>query len=177
MNEYSIRISNGKVIGDSLFFLLANELLNKECEKLCDFTTALDKDPEQKQHRIAEYKCAKYRYATISLVHSTVYNNNYCRKSHNIEYSRYLLSPFNAIFEEKTEHLALYESAPKNEKPDYSLYYAILAFVEKERMLLEEKLLRADDWEAVELKERIGGFQFSKECLEKAWQMRKDVDQ
>ena len=93
MNAYSIEVNNGKIIGDSTFFRIANDLLHKECKRLCDFTDALDKDPLQKKQKIAEYKCAKYRYAAVSLIHSTVYNNNRCRKLHNIEYSHYLLQP------------------------------------------------------------------------------------
>ena len=104
MNEYSICVSNGKVVGDSAFFLIANDLLGKESKRLCDFTDALDKDPLQKKQKIAEYKCAKYRYAAVSLIHSTVYNNNRCRKLHNIEYSHYLLQPFDEIFKEYNEH-------------------------------------------------------------------------
>lgn len=175
MNDYSIHISNGKVIGDSVFFLLANDLLGKECIRLCDFTDALDKESAQKKDRIAEYKCAKYRYAAVSLIHSTVYNNNRCRKMHNIEYSHYLLTPFDDIFKVQTEYLALYESAPTNEKPDYSLYYSMLTFADKELAELEGKLQNATDWEKIELEERIGGLNFAKECLDEAWQRRKDV--
>ena len=53
MNEYSIYVSNGKVIGDSTFYILANESLRKECKRLCDFTDALDKEPLKKKENIA----------------------------------------------------------------------------------------------------------------------------
>ena len=175
MNEYSIHVSNGKVVGDSSFYLFANGSLEKECKRLCDFTDALDKDPLQKKQKIAEYKCAKYRYAAVSLIHSTVYNNNRCRKLHNIEYSHYLLQPFDEIFKECTDYLTLYKSAPDNEKPDFSLYYAMLEFTEREIAKLKEKNQNANDWEKVELEECIGGLEFAKECLNEAWQRRKDV--
>ena len=175
MNAYSIEVNNGKIIGDSSFFRIANDLLHKECKRLCDFTDALDKDPLQKKQKIAEYKCAKYRYAAVSLIHSTVYNNNRCRKLHNIEYSHYLLQPFDEIFKECTEHLALYKSAPDNEKPDFSLYYAMLEFTKREIAKLKEKNQNANDWEKVEIEERIGGLNFAKECLNEAWQRRKEV--
>ena len=175
MNAYSIEVNNGKIIGDSTFFRIANDLLHKECKRLCDFTDALDKDPLQKKQKIAEYKCAKYRYAALSLIHSTVYNNNRCRKLHKIEYSHYLLQPFDEIFKECTEHLALYKSAPDNEKPDFSLYYAMLEFTKREIAKLEEKNQNANDWEKVEIEERIGGLNFAKECLNEAWQRRKEV--
>lgn len=175
MNEYSICVSNGKVVGDSAFFLIANDLLGKESKRLCDFTDSLDKDPLQKKENIAEYKCAKYRYASVSLIHSTVNNNNRCRKLHNIEYSHYLLQPFDEIFKECTDYLALYESAAANEKPDFSLYYAMLAFTERELIVLNEKSQNATDWEKIELEERIGGLNFAKECLNEAWQRRREV--
>jgi hypothetical protein len=175
MVEYLIHVENGKVIGDSTFYILANESLSKECKRLCDFTDALDKDRAQKKEKIAEYKCAKYRYASVSLIHSTVKMNNFQRQKYNIEYSHYVLRPFDEILKERTEYLTLYESAPTGEKPDYSLYYAMLAFAERELNKLESKLEKATDWEKVELKERIGGLNFAKECLEEAWQRRGEV--
>ncbi len=178
MNEYSIHVSNGKVIGDSTFYLLANDLLGKECKRLCDFTDMLDKKPTEKKKCIAEYKCAKYRYASVSLIHSTVYNNNRCRKLHNIEYSHYLLSPFDdEFFKKNIDYFTLYESVPANEKPDYSLYYSMITFAETEIATLEEKLTQATDWEKIELEERIGGLCFAKTCLDEAWQKRKDVSE
>ena len=175
MSEYSICVSNGKVIGDSVFFLISTELLNKENKRLCDFTDALDKDTCQKKKRIVEYKCTKYRYASVSLVHSILCNINRFRKLHNLEYSHYLLQHFDEIFKEYDEYLTLYESAPANEKPDYSLYYSMLAFAERELAKLNEKIQNATDWEKVELEERIGGLKFVKECLNEAWQRRKEV--
>ena len=177
MSDYSIHISGGKVIGDSTFFRIANDLLDKESKQLCGFTDALDKDTAQKKEKIVEYKCAKYRYAAVSLIHSTIYNNNRCRKLHNLEYSHYLLQPFDEVFKECDEYLTLYESAPANEKPDYSLYYAMLGFTERELTELLQKCYRATDWEKVELEERIGGLQFAKDCLDKAWAERKGVSQ
>ena len=175
MNEYSIYVLNGKVIGDSTFFLISTELLNKENKRLCDFTDALDKDTIQKKERIVEYKCTKYRYASVSLLYSVLYNINRCRKLHNIEYSHYLLQHFDEIFKENDEYLTLYEAAPANEKPDYSLYYSMVAFAEKELAELNEKIPNANDWEKIELEERIGGLEFAKECLNEGWQRRKDV--
>jgi len=171
MIEHSIHIENGKVIGDSSFFLIVNDLLSNESKRLCDFTDALDKDPHQKKEMIAEYKCAKYRYASVVLIESTVYHNNRCRKLHNIEYSHYLMRPFDDLLRENAEYLALYESAPESEKPDYSLYYSMIIFTERELGVLNEKIPNATDWEKVELAERIGGLKFAKDCLDKAWCM------
>jgi len=92
-----------------------------------------------------------------------------------MEYSHYLLLPFDDLLKAQTEHLALYETSPANEKPDCSLYYAMLAFADRELKKIEEKFPLATDWEKVELEERIGGLNFAKECLDTAWQKRKDV--
>ncbi|MFR3309953.1 MAG: hypothetical protein ACLTTQ_05015 [Christensenellales bacterium] len=126
MNEYSIHVTDGKVIGDSALYLTANDLLGRESKRLCDLTDALDKStPEKKNNKIAEYKCAKYRYAAVSLIHSIVYNINHFRKTNNLEYSHYLLQPFDDIFREYPEYLTLYEAAADDEKPDLSLYYSV----------------------------------------------------
>lgn len=175
MNEYSIYVSNGKVIGDSTFYILANESLSKECKRLCDFTDALDKEPLKKKENIAEYKCAKYRYAAVSTIHTLLQMNNFHRKQNRIEYSHYVLVNFDKIFMERVEYFALYEAADANEKPDYSLYYALLAMTEKELAKLETNLENSSDWERIELEERIGGWRFAKECLDEAWQRRKEV--
>lgn len=175
MSKYSIQVVNGKIIGDSVFFIRASEALDKECDRLCYFTDALDRDPAQKRENMADYKCAKYRYASVSLIQNTIYHNNQCRKLHDLAYSHYLLRPFEDIFKEKAEHLALYESVPTDQKPDYSLYYAMSAFIGKELDKLNAKLQNASDWERIELEERIGGLVFAKECLDEAWQKREDV--
>ena len=40
---------------------------------------------------------------------------------------------------------------------------------------LEERFANANDWEKIELEERIDGLKFAKSCLDEAWQRRKDV--
>ena len=47
----------------------------------------------------------------------------------------------------------------------------------RELIKLNEKMQNATDWEKVEIEERIGGLQFAKECLNEAWQRRKEVIQ
>ena len=102
-----------------------------------------------------------------------IYNNNECRTRFNLEKYHYLIQPFDEMFKEHSEYLALYESASADEKPDYSLYYMALVFTDRELSSLNIKKQNANDWEKVELEERIGGLQFAKECLNDAWQKRK----
>lgn len=164
-------------MNDSTFYHLINDSLRTECKQLCDFTDTLDKTPAEKKSHIAEYKCAKYRYASLSLIHSIIHNNNHFRKLCNLKYSHYLLLPFDEILKKHADYLNLYESAPENEQPDFSLYYAILAFAEEEIEKLERKLPTATDWEKIELNERIGGLKYAITCLDNAWQRRKEVFQ
>ena len=58
------------------FYTLADEALAAECARIEAFTAELDKNPTEKKAQIAEYKCAKYRYATISAVHASMHNIN-----------------------------------------------------------------------------------------------------
>ena len=160
---------------DTTFYFLVHEALSRECKRLCDFTDNLDKNQAEKKQQIAEYKCAKYRYASVSLIDSTVYNINRCRKTHNLKEFHYLLLPFDEIFKKHDDYLSIYDSAPDAEKPDIGLYYAMIALADVEIVKLEEKISVANDWEKIELEERIGGLKFAKICLDEAWQKRKDV--
>ena len=51
----------------------------------------------------------------------------------------------------------------------------MLAFTERELAKLNKKIQNANDWEKIELEERIGGLNFVKKCLNHAWQRRKEV--
>ena len=161
-----------KITGDSVFYTLAYNTIKEEGERLEAFCAELDKNPALKKAQIAEYKCAKYRYAGVSVLHAVLYNNNRCRKIHDLQYSHYLLMAFNEYLKNHKEYFPLYESAPESEKPDYSLYYGMLAFAEKQMSELEEKLPLANDWERVELTERLGGWRFGVNCLHEAWEKK-----
>lgn len=154
------------------FYPLAYEALREECRRICEFTDTLDKKPSEKKQKIAEYKCAKYRYAAVSLIESTIYHNDRCRKRFDLAYSHHLLLPFDEIFKEEAERVAEYESLPPSEQPDYSLYHALRVFTVREIRKLEEKLPSANDWESVELNERLGGLRFSLTCLDEAWKKK-----
>ena len=154
------------------FYKLADEALSRECARIESFTDALDKDSAAKKEQIAEYKCAKYRYATVSLIHASIHNINRCRGLHDMSAFHYLLLPFDELFKQHGDYLALYDAAADTDKPDYSLYYAMLAFIADETAKLESKLPHASDWETVELTERMGGLKFAKACLDEAWDQR-----
>ena len=79
------------------------------------------------------------------------------------------------IFKKNIGYEEFYQQASKDEKPDYSLYYAISAFSDLEIEKLNSNLQNATDWERIELEERINGLRFAKECLDEAWRKRKEV--
>lgn len=158
----------------SRFFQIANELIRAETKKQESFCATLDKNPAEKKKRIAEYKCAKYRYAGTSKV--------WCRFLHSHRVAaknasnHYLLPDINEIFVSVPDYVALYETAADVEKQDFALYYGHIAYADSEIAKLEATTENATDWEAIELKERICGLQLAKECLNKAWQRRKEVE-
>ncbi|MBQ4274825.1 MAG: hypothetical protein IJB94_07680 [Clostridia bacterium] len=158
---------------NSAFFQNAVKLINEETKKLESFCNELDKDPIAKKNNIAEYKCAKYRYAGATAVWCMFFHSHRVA-SKNVQ-NHYLISQVNDIFVTIPEYMALYENAPDDEKRDYALYYGVLAFANAEIAKFEEKLAYASEWEKIELEERIGGLQFAKVCLDEAWQKRKDV--
>ena len=160
------------IMVNTKFYMIVDEALSNECKRLCDFTDALDKAPAEKKKQIADYKCTKYRYAAVSAVHAAIHNINRCRGLHDMSATHHLLRPFDILLKQHEDYMALYDAADEGEKPDYSLYYAMLAFIEEESSKLESKLPHASDWEAVELEERIGGLQFAKACLDEAWAKR-----
>ena len=157
------------------FFQIALDLINAETKKLETFCDTLDTNPVEKKNRIAEYKCAKYRYAGATNVWCRFFHSH--RVAAKNANNHYLLPDINEAFISISEYVALYENAADDEKQDFALYYGHIAFADSEIAKLESKLEHATDWERVELKERIGGLNFAKECLNEAWQRRKEVIQ
>ncbi len=157
---------------NSRFFQLVRELIHTEIEKLDNFCAALDKDPIAKKSRIAEYKCTKYRYAGVTNVWCMFFHSHRVAERNALNY--YLIPQVSEIFITIPEYVALYDNAPDDEKRDYALYYGVSAFTDFEIAKLKARLQNATDWEKVELEERIGGLKFAKECLDEAWQKRKD---
>ncbi len=160
-------------MGNSRFYQIGIGLINAETKRLDDFCDALDKNPAERKKKITEYKCAKYRYAGVINIWYAFFHSH--RTAERNAEKHYLLPKVNDIFIEIPEYVALYDNAPDNEKRDFALYYGVTAFADSKITELEAKLPLATDWEKVELEERIGGLRFAKECLDEAWQKRKDV--
>lgn len=158
---------------NSRFFQIAVELINAETKKLESYCEKLDKNPIEKKSRIAEYKRAKFRYAGATNVWCMFFHSHRVAER-NIK-NHYLIPQVNEVFITKPEYVALYDSAPDEEKRDYALYYGVIAFADFEISNLETQLPHSTDWEKIELEERIGGLRFAKECLDEAWSRRKEV--
>ena len=150
---------------DSVFFEAATRAMHEENQRLLTYTDALDKDPEAKREEIAEYKCAKYRYAAICNVHARFLHSN--RLKAKLAGTHYVLAPVEEALLLRPELLAEYEAA--EDKPNAGLYLGFIAFTDQRISECEDMLTRATDWEAVELTERLGGYRFVRECLYDAW--------
>lgn len=160
-------------MNDSAFYTAAYTALKREVDRLEAFTGALDKDPAAKKAHIADYKCAKYRYATVSEVHSMLLN---CYRLKNKLYSsHYLLLPVEEQLLTRADYVAIYDNAPDAEKPDVGLYYGMLAFTDFLIADTTAKRPLADDWERIELSHRLDGYAFGKMCLENAWRAREEA--
>ena len=149
----------------SVFFETAARAMREENRRLLAYTDALDQDPAAKRGQIAEYKCAKYRYAAISNVHARFLHSN--RLKATLANSHYVLAPIEETLLLRPELLAEYESA--EDKPSAGLYLGFTAFTDKKIAECEDELTQATDWEAIELTERLGGYRFARECLYDAW--------
>lgn len=151
---------------DSVFFTRAHRDLSAEYIRLEDFCAELDADPTAKKERIAEYKCAKYRYASVLRILYHCIRVMSMGKSH---------LPTKEALEGKPEYQALVDGAAEESRLDYLMYYGVRAIAEKEAADYEGKLNGATDWEKVELTERLGGLYYAMDCLDKAWAERKGV--
>ena len=128
----------------SNFFQIALDLINTETKKLEIFCDTLDKKPLEKRNRIAEYKCAKYRYAGATNVWCRFFHSH--RVAAKNANNHYLLPDINEAFISIPEYVALYEKASEGEKQDFALYYGHIAFADSEIAKLESKLEHATDW-------------------------------
>ena len=158
---------------DTVFFTLVSQSLSAECRRLCDFTDELDRSPNEKKERIAEYKCAKYRYAGVSNIQVIFYHSH--RVAESFAHTHYLPPHMEPLFLASSAWVEAYETADEANRPDIALMGATLAFTEDKITENRQKRAHASDWEAVELEERMGGLQFAKACLDEAWNNRTEV--
>lgn len=152
---------------DSIFYNIAYAALQQEINRIEAFTGNLDKNPAVKREQIAEYKCAKYRYAAVSRLYCMLRN---CRRyGERFRNHHYLLLILEEMLKKREDYIALYDSAPNEEKPDYGLYYGMMEFADSLIAEASQKLPYATDWEKIELECRLDGYYFGKKCLEDAW--------
>ena len=158
---------------DTVFFTLVSQSLSAECRRLCDFTDELDRSPNEKKERIAEYKCAKYRYAGVSNIQVIFYHSH--RVAESFAHTHYLPPHMEPLFLASSAWVEAYETADEANRPDIALMGATLAFTEDKITENRQKRAHANDWEAVELDQRLGGYEFAKACLLEAWNNRTEV--
>ena len=166
MNEYLI---HNETNNKSAFYLMAIDPLDKECTRLSTLTDAFDKNPAHKKEHIASYKCAKYRYASVARIYNLLYHG------YRVYHKPAIHLDIENCIQNNAELSMLCNQADDNERIDCKLYYGISSIAKEMNETYSQKLIHATDWEKVELEERIGGLSFAIECLNEAWEKRKDV--
>ncbi len=162
-------IRDGKELNpgkDSAFYAYSHEALYAESQRLEALIQHFDQNPTEKKANMADYKCLRFRRASVDSIHMMLYHGNrvYQRSAVHVDIENSLAA--------RPDYLSICGSAPTNEIIEYKLYYGITAFIESKMNEYEDSLLHASDWEKVELTERIGGLRFAQACLDEAWSKR-----
>ena len=148
------------------FYTDAHDALYAESQRLAIQIQHFDQNPAEKKANMADYKCLRFRRASVDSICMMLYHGNRV----------YRLPGIHLIIENalntRPDYLSICESAPASELIDYKLYYGISAHIESKLAEHEAKLPHASDWETVELTERMGGLRFAKVCLDEAWSQR-----
>ena len=153
-------------ITERAFYAYAHEALHAESQRLEAQILHFDQKPDEKKAHMADYKCLRFRCASVNSICRMLYHGNrvYRRPAVHLDIENCLAG--------RPDYLSICESAPDEERIDYKLYYGISAHIESKLAEYEAGLAHAADWEAVELEERMGGLQFAKACLDEAWDKR-----
>ena len=153
-------------ITERAFYAYAHEALYAESQRLTMRIQHFDQNPADKKANMADYKCLRFRCASVDSIYMMLYHGNrvYRRPAVHLDIENSLAA--------RPDYLSICESAPASELIDYKLYYGISAHIESKLAEHEAKLPHATDWETVELTERMGGLRFAKACLDEAWDKR-----
>lgn len=148
------------------FYTDAHDALHAESQRLAMQIQHFDQNPAEKKASMADYKCLRFRSASVDSICMMLYHGNRV----------YRLPGVHLIIEDalnaRPDYLSICESAPAEELIDYKLYYGISAHIESKLAEYEANLPLASDWEKVELTERMGGLQYARACLDEAWAQR-----
>ncbi|MBQ9150652.1 MAG: hypothetical protein IJX72_00245 [Clostridia bacterium] len=153
-------------ITENAFYAYAHEALHAESQRLEAQIRHFDQHPDEKKANMADYKCLRFRCASVDSICMMLYHGNrvYRRPAVHLDIENSLTA--------RPDYLSICENAPADERIDYKLYYGISAHIESKLKEHEAGLVRATDWEAIELEERMGGLRFAKACLDEAWDKR-----
>ena len=155
-------------MNESIFAASALRLLSAEAGRLDEFTAKIGGDPVEKKKHMPEFKCAKYRYASVFIVKVTLEGILRSRKNRDLSSSRFLPVYYNDILQRHADRLAGYISADEAAKPDAALFFGLNALIDDRVGELDSNLEMASDWEKIEINERLAGFSAARECLERA---------
>ena len=150
-------------MNESKFTATALGLLTTECSELTDLADSLAHD----KSRVAEFKCAKYRYASVFIVKVTLEGILRTRKNRDLSATDFLPEYYDAILRRNPERFDAYLAAEN--KPDAALYLCLNAFIDEKVSGLSDGIGFASDWEKIEADERLKGLSTARDFLERAW--------
>ena len=152
-----------------IFYETTYNLLNSEILRFEEICNELDDNPAEKRNRISGYKCAKYRLSALWRVLNMLYHGKRV-----IEQGCCHLDIEEALNGD-TNYLRLYSETSEEDKLEAKLYYGIRAFNEKNLEELSSKSEYANDWERIELNEKIIGYTFALRSLNEGWEKRNEA--
>ena len=150
-------------MNETKFATTALGLLTTECLRLTDLADSLARD----KSRVAEFKCAKYRYASVFIVKVTLEGILRTRKNRDLSATDFLPEYYDAMLRRNPERLDAYLAAEN--KPDAALYFCLNAFIDEKVSGLSDGIGLASDWEKIEADERLKGLSTARDFLDTAW--------
>ena len=153
----------------NVFYETTHDLINNEILRFEEICSKFDNDPEEKRIRISEYKCAKYRLSALWRIQNMLFHGKRV-----IEKGCCHLEIEEAL-EGALNYSSIYNESEEQEKLEVKLYYGIRAFTEKKLEELSSISEYANDWERIELNEKIVGYTFALRSLNEGWEKRNET--
>ena len=151
------------------FRINAYKILNENNNSIDNHCKELRSQMKNDDGKMAEYKCEKFRLASLQSVEMLVLHG-----SRVIE-----LGKIHIEIEDNLKSDSCYAKSFKacceDERDDEKLYYGIKISIESKMKVIDEKLTKANDWEKIELECRKEGLIKAENYLDTSWNNRKAV--
>ena len=151
------------------FCITAYKLLNENNCSIEEHCKELRGQIKNDDGKMAEYKCEKFRLASLQSVERLVLHG-----SRVIELGKIHIEIEDNL-KSDSSYADLYKASCEAERNDSKLYYGIKISIESKLKAIEEKMPVANDWERIELECRKEGLIKADGFLDTAWNNRKAV--